>query len=107
MKPGRFIVRIMPRAAKDLSEIVGFLITDSENHGRDVAIEIITAIDSLDCFPLRCRIHKSSREPGRVVRSMLVEPYLVYYRVLASRNCVEVLTVRHGARRQPKRFSVQ
>jgi plasmid stabilization system protein ParE len=35
---------------------------------------------------------------------MPVPPFIIYHRVLESERIVEVLTVRHGARRQPRRF---
>jgi plasmid stabilization system protein ParE len=35
---------------------------------------------------------------------MPVPPFVIYYRVLEAERIVEVLTVRHGARRQPRRF---
>jgi plasmid stabilization system protein ParE len=35
---------------------------------------------------------------------MPVSPFIVYYRVDDKRGAVRILTVRHGARRQPQRW---
>jgi plasmid stabilization system protein ParE len=35
---------------------------------------------------------------------MSVPPFIVYYRTDDKRRSVRILTIRHGARRQPKRF---
>jgi plasmid stabilization system protein ParE len=65
---------------------------------------LIDAIDSLEILPFRYRIYYGSKQPAAAVRRMPVPPYLIYYRVEESRLAVEIITVRHGKRRQPHRF---
>jgi plasmid stabilization system protein ParE len=77
---------------------------DSPQNAPAVIEGVINAIDSLAQFPHRYKVHQSARHPDRVVRSMPVPPYVVYYRVIDQHSVVRVLTVRHGARRQPRRF---
>jgi plasmid stabilization system protein ParE len=60
--------------------------------------------DSLDRLPHRCKVHRSNRNSTRVIRSLPVPPFIVYYRIIEADRVVEVITVRHGARRQPRSF---
>jgi plasmid stabilization system protein ParE len=62
------------------------------------------AAASLDELPSRCEIHDSRKDPAFTVRSMAAPPYIIYYRVDDAKLTVTVMSVRHGARRQPKRF---
>jgi len=64
----------------------------------------MNSIDSLDQFPQRCKIHLSSKIADRVVRSMSEPPFIIYYRVIEVDYIVEVMTIRHGARKQPRQF---
>src|SRR5947208_17053295 len=97
-------IRLMPEAARDLQQIFDYVEKDSPQHAPAIVKRILDAIDSLQQLPRRCKVHRSSRTPRRVVRSMSVPPYIIYYRVYDQDQVVEVLTVRHGARRQPRRF---
>jgi plasmid stabilization system protein ParE len=69
-----------------------------------VAEGLIDAIDSLSQFPHRYKVHRSARDANRIVRSMPVPPFILYYRILEQDRMVQVLTVRHGAQRQPRQF---
>lgn len=102
--PQRYRVLMMPEAAADLTGILDHIERDSAQNARAVIATLIDAIDSLTHFPHRYKVHRSVRDPNRVVRSMPVPPHVVYYRVIEQHHVVRVLTVRHGARRQPQRF---
>ena|SRR5687767_11453586 len=102
--PDLYRVIILPRALKDLQELFGFIEQQSLQSAAGVAARIIAAIDSLELLPHRHKVHASSRDPSRVVRSMQVAPFILYYRTDDKRRLVRILTIRHGARRQPKRF---
>jgi toxin ParE1/3/4 len=100
----RYRVIILPRASADLQELFEYIERQSPQNASGVARQIIDAIDSLEELPHRYEVHASSRDPSRVVRSMPVPPFIVYYRTDEKRLSVHILTIRHGARRQPKRF---
>ena len=100
----RYRVITRPRASADLFETFEYIERDSPQNAAVVIARILDAIDSLDGLPYRCKVHRSNKNPDRVVRSFVVRPFLVYYRVIERDLVVEVLTVRHGARRQPRRF---
>lgn len=91
-------------ALSDLHEIARYIRQYSPQNAVAVADAILAAIDSLSFMPARFRRAGRSRKRGSDVHAMLVRPFIVYYRVELSPAAVFVLTVRHGARRQPRRF---
>ena len=97
----RYRVIIEPRASEDLISIFTFIQKDSPQNAASVAQMLFDAIDSLEIFPRRYKVHRWRRNPRRVVRSMPVAPFVIYYRVLERKHVVQVLTVRHGARERP------
>jgi plasmid stabilization system protein ParE len=102
--PDHYHVVIQPRASRDIISICIYIEQDSPQNAAQVAGEIIAAIDSLEFLPYRHKVNVSNRDPARVVRSMSVPPFIVYYRVVERNKAVEVITVRRGTRRQPRRF---
>jgi plasmid stabilization system protein ParE len=65
---------------------------------------LFEAIEALEFLPYRYKVHQVNKQPERVIRSMPVPPYVVYYRILETAGVVRILTVRHGARRKPRKF---
>jgi plasmid stabilization system protein ParE len=104
MTPQRYRVVIVPHASAELVRIFEYIERDSPQNAQSVIAELFGAIDSLDGLPYRCEVHRSNKNPERIVRSMVVRPFIIYYRVIERDHVVEVQTVRHGARRQPRRF---
>ena len=102
--PQVYRIRMMPEASADLAQIFDHIERDSPQNAALVVEAIINAVDSLTQFPHRYKVHRSSRDPDRTVRSMPVPPFIVYYRVIEQHQVIRVLTVRHGARRQPRGF---
>jgi plasmid stabilization system protein ParE len=91
-------------ALADLQAIAGHIRRDSPQNAAAVAERIIDAIDSLASMPTRFRRVGTSRKRGTPVHSVVVRPFIVYYRVEQRTASVHVLHVIHGKRRQPKRF---
>lgn len=105
--PDRFLVRISPRAADDLVWICTAIESQSPQNAAIVAVRLIDAIDSLAIFPHRYRVHAYRSDRTRTVHAMPVPPFIVYYRIRQADSTggqVEILTVLHGHRRQPRRF---
>jgi plasmid stabilization system protein ParE len=102
--PDQYRVIILPAAADDIVSICSFIERDSSQNAAAVAQQILDAIDGLEILPHRFRVHESRADPAKAVRSMPVPPFIVYYRVDDGRNVVRILSVRHGSRRQPRRF---
>jgi plasmid stabilization system protein ParE len=104
--PAHYRVIILPRASADIHGICSFIEQEqkSPQNAALVAQRLIAAIDSLEILPHRYRIHEHRKDSTKSVRSMPVPPFIIYYRIDDSNQTVRVLTVWHGARRQPKRF---
>jgi plasmid stabilization system protein ParE len=100
--PQSLRIRILPEAATDLAGIFDHIQQQSPQNAASVIEELINAIDSLSLFPRRYKVHRSARRGRRPVRSMPVPPFIVYYRIIEEHDTVEVMTVRHGAQRQPR-----
>src|SRR5262249_25061826 len=104
--PAHYSVIILPRATKAITDICSFIEQEqkSPQNAALVARRLIAAIDSLEFLPHRYRIHEHRQDPAKTVRSMPAPPFVIYYRIDDVNQTVRVLTVWHGARRQPKRF---
>jgi toxin ParE1/3/4 len=102
--PARYRIIISPRAGSDLAAIHQYIERDSPRNAASVAGALIEAIDQLELLPHRYRVYQGHRRPSRAVRRMPVSPFLVYYRVDDGTRSVGIITIRHGKRRQPRRF---
>jgi plasmid stabilization system protein ParE len=102
--PRPFTVIISPKAAADLEGIHRYIARDSLQNADGVVQAIMDAVDSLVRLPGRHPLVESRPGIRRETRVMVVNPYLIYYHVLDAQDAVRVVTVRHGARRQPRRF---
>jgi plasmid stabilization system protein ParE len=87
-------IRWTSQAADDLEAIAEYIAIDSEHYARLVVIEIVTAVELLAILPERGRVVPEIRRPD--IRELLVGSYRLIYRYRD--NCVEMLTVYHGAR---------
>lgn len=102
--PERYRVIVSARTSADLHAIHQYIEQDSPQNAAAVVAELLDAIDSLERFPTRFPVHSSGRRLSATVRRMPVPPYLIYYRVVQRQLAVEIITVRHGKRRQPRRL---
>jgi plasmid stabilization system protein ParE len=102
--PQRYRIRITRRASDNLVEICAFIERDSPQNAGKVAQQLLDAVDSLTLFPSRYRVHEHRNDPSRTVHAMPVPPFIVYYPIIPSEGFVEVLTVLHGHRKQPRRI---
>ena len=100
----RYRVIISPRTLSDLEGIHGYVEQDSPQNASAVIRRRMAAVDSLEQLPHRNEVYRGRRQPSEAVRRMPVPPFLIYYRVDDSERVVDVITIRHGSRRQPRRF---
>ena len=97
-------VIVSPRAFSDLDGILDYIKRQSPANAAKVIDLLWKAMQGLAQLPRRYRVVGGSRQPKRAVRRMPVSSYLVYYRIDDDQQVVRILSVWHGARRQPKRF---
>ena len=102
--PDRYRIIILPAAADDLVAICPYIERDSPQNAALVAQRLIDAVDSLTVLPRRYKVHEHRKDRAKDVHSMPVPPFIVYYRVDETHLTVRILTIRHGSRRQPRRF---
>jgi len=74
-----------------------------ESH-RTMVEQILAAIENLKLAPNRTVYQQKNRKLDRPVRSLPVSPYVIYFHVIDGERIVQILAIRHGARRKPRRF---
>lgn len=96
---------VTSRARAELKAATEYVRTHSSpDNAVAMAARILSAVDTLGALPHRYKQVGRSRAHGSPVHVLVVDPYLVYYRVDDRPAAVFVLTIWHGARRQPRRF---
>jgi len=85
------------RALSDLAEIVGHIAQADADTASRFGSSLLDHIELLIRFP---RMGSLIRKRPRV-RKLLHSPFLVYYRVREDKHQIEILHIRHGARKPP------
>ncbi len=99
--------RISKTALAELEGIFQYIERGSPQNAVEVIARLLDAIDALiELPPIRHKVVGRSRKHGSTVHALSVPPFIIYYRVDVREGQPEptVLTVRHGRRRQPRRF---
>ena len=86
------------RALSDLTAIIGYIAEDDAQAALRFGDSLLDHIDLLAHFPRIGGIIR--RRPG--VRKLVHSPILVYYRVHEARHLIEILHLRHAARKPPR-----
>lgn len=102
--PLTYRVIVLPEALDDLDALTAHIKQDSPQNALQQFHRLWNAAQSLATLPHRYKVHRSARDPDRIIRSMPVPPFFVYYRILEAHRTIEILTIRHGHQRQPQRF---
>jgi plasmid stabilization system protein ParE len=102
--PNTFRAILTKEALADLEGIAEYIRQRSPQNAVAVADAILNAIDSLAYMPSRFKRVGKSRKRGTDIHAMVVRPFIIYYRVDEQPGTVHILSVVHGARKQPRRF---
>ena len=97
MAKRRYAVRWATPALRDLLEIADYIRSDNARAATRFARQVKTKVSRLAAFPQSGR--PVPEFPGSGLRELLIGDYLVIYRVVSTQRRVEILTLRHGARR--------
>jgi plasmid stabilization system protein ParE len=97
-------VILMPEAFDDVNRIVTYVQDDSPQNAAHLIDLLSAATASLASLPFRFTVRHSRKDPALTVRAMPVPPFILYYRIDERTHTVRVITIRHGAQRQPRRF---
>jgi plasmid stabilization system protein ParE len=95
---------IAPKAAADLAGIHDDIAKDSPQNAALMATQIMDALELLQDVPHRTVLTEQPWGSKYPVRSVVVWPYIVYFRAIDDEKVVRVLRIRHGARRPLRRF---
>jgi toxin ParE1/3/4 len=87
-------------AITDLEQIVRAAASHSPAGAESLRAELLESVEVLARFPLIGPIYERDRT-GRT-REILCRQYRIFYRALEEQRRVEVLTLWHSARREPK-----
>lgn len=90
-------IHLSRQARRDIEEAYLYIRQDAPDRAESWRARLQSAIQSLRIFPQRHAVVFDSAAAGREVRQMTFGVYYVLYSVDDDR--VDVLTVRHGARR--------
>lgn len=93
-----FLVLFTERALSDLADIVSHIAKDNPDAAHRFGNSLLDHIDLLGRFP---RMGSAIRKRARV-RKLLHSPVSVYYQIREDKRVVEVLHLRHAARRPAK-----
>lgn len=87
-------------AVADLEQIVRTVASQSQTAAETLRVELLGSVEVLARFPSIGPIYERDRT-GRT-REILCRQYRIFYRAIEDQRRVEVLTVWHSARREPK-----
>jgi|ERR1035438_8338007 plasmid stabilization system protein ParE len=105
--PAEEVRRLLPKwttdsstqkALDDLAEIVGYIAEDNAEAAARFGSSLIEHVELLARFP---RMGGLIRQRAQI-RKLAHSPFLVYYRIRESKREIEILHIRHGARKPPK-----
>jgi plasmid stabilization system protein ParE len=86
------------KALKDLAEIIGRIAEGDAQNASRFGSSLVAHVELLVRFPRMGGLIR--KRP--FVRKLLHSPFLVYYRVREAGREIEILHIRHGARKPPK-----
>jgi toxin ParE1/3/4 len=86
------------RALDDLAEIVGYIAEDDVESASHFGNSLISHVELLARFPRMGTLIRKRAHARKLVHS----PFLVYYHVREAKHQVEVVHIRHAARKPPK-----
>jgi toxin ParE1/3/4 len=89
-------VIITPAGLRDLAQIRAYIARDNPSAAETFGLKLLDGAESLRTFPERGGC--VAQRPG--ARFVLVDPYLIIYRILEQSRTVRVLRFWHGAREQ-------
>lgn len=87
-------------AVADLEQIVRTVASQNPTAAESLRIELLESVEVLARFPFIGPTYERDRT-GRT-REILCRQYRIFYRAIEERRRVEILTLWHSARREPK-----
>ena len=101
-----YLVEVTRRAERDLAGLYEKINAEHSDAALQWYRGLKAAILSLEQNPNRCPVTRKSDKLRHLLYGHKPHIYRVIYRVLERQKQVEVVHIRHGARRKPKTFGV-
>ena len=98
-----YLVSVTRRAERDLSLLYEQIDADNSDAARKWYFGLKKSILSLERYPNRCPVIRTRDKVRHLLYGRKPHVYRVIYRVIDKAERVEILHIRHGARREPKR----
>jgi toxin ParE1/3/4 len=98
-----YVVNVTPRAERDLSDLYYDINAEESDSALNWYWDLKKAILSLEESPNRCPATRENASLGHLLYGSKPHVYRVIYRIPEKEKRVEVLHIRHGARRGFKR----
>ena len=95
-----FQVKWSERARVSLIEVRDYIAAENPHAARKVIREIVARTKLLATQPLSSPVYKPAKDQN--VRHTLSGRYRIFYRVHSAESHVEILTIWHSSRREPK-----
>jgi len=99
---GTYKIRFTHKAWSEFDQILDFIDRQSPQNAKSVRHELLKEIGGLQLMPDRFKEVGTSRSTKATVHALTVRPFIVYYKIEG--DSVLVLSIKHGAQRQPRRF---
>jgi plasmid stabilization system protein ParE len=96
-----YLVRITIRAQRDLSELYEQIDAERSTSEQKWYLALRRLILSLERYPNRCPVIHGQANLRHLLQGRKPYVYRVIYRVLERQKKVDILHIRHGARREP------
>lgn len=97
-----YVINITSRAERDLAQLYSHINAGNSGAALKWYLGLKKAILSLEKHPNRCPAIRGRDKLRRLLYGHKPHVYRVIYRILEKQKRVEVLHIRHGARRRPK-----
>lgn len=96
----KYTVKIYPQAVRELDDIYEYIASDKQSpqNGKSQADRIKAAILSLDTFPESHQERMIGRYAGKGYRQLLIDNYVVIFKIDKKEQIVYVVTVQYKGR---------
>ena len=101
-----YLVKITPRAERDLSHLFQEIDAEYSEAAHNWYLGLKKAVLSLQKYPKRCSVTRKRGELRHLLYGGRPHVYRVIYRILEKQKQVEVLHIRHGARRKFREYDL-
>jgi toxin ParE1/3/4 len=101
-RPMAYLVNITSRAERDLAQLYSQINAENSSAALKWYLSLKKAILGLEKHPNRCPAIRTKDKLRHLLYGHKPHIYRVIYRVVEKQKRVEVLHIRHGARRKPK-----